>query len=270
GWEDGHNLRLDIHWSSTDLPQIRSDAAAVVSEAPDAIFTISPDVLAAVLAATHAIPTVFIQVPDPVGGGFVASIAHPGGNVTGFSAMDPSMAGKWLQLLKDSDPRLASAGILFNSKTPAHAFYRSSAQVAASALSISLIPIVADDAASIERGIRGLAGKTRCGLLVLPHNVTVANHELIIALAAEQHLPAIYPFRLFADAGGLIYYGIDDNALFRQAAPYLDRILKGEKPGDLPVQAPTTFDLVLNLKTAKSMGFEFPPMLLARANAVIE
>jgi putative ABC transport system substrate-binding protein len=269
GWEEGRNLHFDIRWPGTDLQNIRSAAAETASEVPDVIFTVSPDVLAAALAATRTIPIVFVMVPDAVVGGFVASLAHPGGNATGFSSNDPSMAGKWLQLLKDAAPRMTAAGILYDTKTPAHAVYRTIAEKAASVLSVTLVPIAADDEESIERGIHGLAGKPDCGLLVLPHNVTVQKHDLIIALAAEQRLPAIYPFKLFAEAGGLISYGINDVAIWRQAAPYIDRIFRGEKPGDLPVQAPNTYDLTLNLKTAKAIGFEFPPTFLVRADEVI-
>jgi putative ABC transport system substrate-binding protein len=219
---------------------------------------------------TRTIPLVFVQIPNPVGGGYVPSLAHPGGNVTGFTHFEYAIGGKWLELLKEIAPRVIKVAVIWNPKNISVNGYFPHIEMAAPSFAVEPIATHVQSAAEIERAINAFADKPNVGLIVPPDFTTVVNRELIIALATRYNLPAIYPFRLFVKNGGLISYGINLPELYRQAASYIDRILRGEKPGDLPVQAPTKFELVINLKTATALGLTVPPTLLAVTDEVIE
>jgi putative tryptophan/tyrosine transport system substrate-binding protein len=271
GWADGDNLRIDYHWiSGMDFELLRNRAAEVVSTAPDVIWVLSNPVLAALQRSTHTVPTVFVQVADPVGSGFVESLARPGGNTTGFTNFEDSMASKWLQLLKELAPRTGRALILFHPETAAHSAFRRTLEAASAALGLELTPAGIREPGDIERAIASFADQPNGGLIPLPHPLTVNNRDTIIGLAARHRLPAVYPFRYFATAGGLLSYGSDATDLWRRSASYVDRILRGAKPADLPVQAPTKFELFINQKTAKALGLNVPDKLLALADGVIE
>jgi putative tryptophan/tyrosine transport system substrate-binding protein len=224
---------------------------------------------AALQRETRTTPIVFLQAGDPIGFGFVASFAHPGGNLTGFTNYEPSMGGKWLQLLKEMSPDLARVGALFNPKTHTGQFWRV-LETAAPSIDLVFTKLPAQDVAELERAVEGLARDGKSGLLVMPDIFTVNNLERIIALAAQHRLPAVYPFRSFAKSGGLATYGIDNIDVYRRAAGYVDRILRGANPAELPVEAPTKFELIINLKTARALGLKIPPTLLVAADEVIE
>jgi putative ABC transport system substrate-binding protein len=272
GWTDGHNVRIDYRWAPPGDPaRMRAEAAELVSLNPDVIVDASTPPVVALRAETRTIPILFVQVIDPVAAGFVTSLARPGGNVTGVTTFEFSMGGKWLETLKDVSPQIARVAVLYNPKTAPFAglLLRS---IAAAAPSFALEPIdtPVQDAAEIERAIDAIAQKSNSGLLVLPDASNLLHRELITTRAAKHRLPAIYPFRFFALGGGLVSYGTDATDAHRQIASYVDRILRGTKPEDLPVQAPNKFELVVNLKTAKALGIDIPPTLLARADEVIE
>ena len=271
GWRDGHNIRIDYRWTDGNLVQARVRAAELVHLSPAVIVTNSTPAVAAVRQETGTIPIVFVQVTDPVGVGFVTSLARPGGNVTGFTSSEFSMGGKWIEMLREIDPRVARVAFIFNPRTAPYAeHFLSAVNAVPLSFGVEILPSPVLDAAEIERAIDTLAREPNGGLVVLPDAFTTTHGDLIIALVARDRLPAIYPFRYFVTRGGLMSYGYDTVDLYRQAASYVDRILKGEKPADLPVQAPTKFALVINLKTAKALGLAVPPMLLARADEVIE
>ena len=270
GWTDGRNIRIDYRYTNADTERMRVSADELVALSPDLILAQTNPVLAALRQATSSVPIVFVQVSDPVGGGFVASLARPGGNMTGFTNFEPEMGGKWLETLTEATRGLTRVAILLHSKIAAHAAFLRAAQAAAPTLGTTVIAVAADDALEIERFIAAFSAQPKGGLVVLPSAAHIVNRDLIIALAARHRLPAIYPYSLFANAGGLISYGIDQVEQWRRAASYVDRILKGEKPADLPVQQPTKYELVINLKTAKALDLEIPPMLLTRADEVIE
>jgi putative tryptophan/tyrosine transport system substrate-binding protein len=270
GWTEGSNLRIELRWAAADPDRIRTLARELVELRPDAIFDQTTPVTGALARETQTIPIVFVYVADPIGSGFTPSLARPGGNITGFTYLEPTTGGKWVGLLKEIAPRTHVA-ILFNPATaPPLKFYMPSIQAAASSLALeaSSAPVHAKD--EIETVIAAEARNPGGGLLVMPDVFNDANRELIIALAARAGVPATYPRPVFAESGGLIAYGADLREQFRQAAGYIDRILKGANPGDLPIQQPTKFELVINLKTAKTLGLEVPPTLLARADEVIE
>jgi putative ABC transport system substrate-binding protein len=271
GWTDGHNVRIDYRWAPGDTARMRAQAAELVSLKPDAIVGVSTPVVAALRAETRTIPILFVQVVDPIAAGFVTSLARPGGNLTGITNFEFTMGGKWLETLKEISPQLVRVAVLYNPKTAPYAgsLLRS---VAAAASSFAMEPTdtPVQDASETERAIDQFAQKSNSGLLVLPDASTLFHRDLIIARAAQNRLPAVYPFRYFAVNGGLVSYGIDAADTYRQVAYYVDRILRGTKPEELPVQAPIKFELVINLKTAKTLGLEVPPMLLARADEVIE
>ena len=269
GWIDGRNLRIDYRWSAGETERIKAAAAELVRSAPDAIAVANTPALGELRRLTSTIPLVFTQVGDPVDSGFVTNLARPGGNITGFSAFESDMGGKWLGVLKETEPNLRRTAILFGSDTPIDRSMLRSAEAVALSLGITIKAVDVLDG-NIERAIADFSNQRDGGLLVLPHRYTLANRGSIIILAAGHRLPAVYPFRYFATEGGLLAYGPDQNDQWRGAATYVDRILWGEKPGELPVQAPTKFELVINLKTAKALGFEVPPTLLARADEVIE
>jgi putative ABC transport system substrate-binding protein len=270
GWTDGRDLQIDVRWGGADIDFIRASAVDLVSSKPDAILVYSIRVLNAMRQATREIPVVFIATSDPVGLGFVDSLARPGGNLTGFMLYEVSVSGKLVDLLKEMVPRLARAGLLFNPDNISAAGYRQSIEGVAKSLGVTPVWLPVRTSADIETAVEAFVREPNGGL-VLPTDVTTVVHrDLIIALAARHGLPAVYSFRGDVASGGLMCYGPDTADLFLRAASYVDRILKGEKPADLPVQAPTKFELAINLKTAKALGLEVPPTLLARADEVIE
>src|SRR5262245_55551534 len=268
GWTLGHNLRIDYRWA-TDSDRIRRHAAELVSLAPDVILANSTLAVGPMLQATRTLPVVFANVIDPVGQGFVTSLAKPGGNATGFSAFEFGFSGKWVELLKELAPRITRAAVIRDSKRGSGVAQFAAVQGAASSLGVEVSPVEASDASEMERGITEFARAANGGVIVTGGG-TSFQRELIIALAARHRLPTVYPFRFHAITGGLASYGADPVDQFRRAAGYVDRILKGEKPADLPVQAPTKYELVITLKTAKALGLTVPPTLLARADEVIE
>jgi putative tryptophan/tyrosine transport system substrate-binding protein len=269
GWSDGRYLRIDTRWATAD--DIRRHAAELVALAPDVLVaaTGTPTV-AALLQATRSVPIVFVTVIDPVGAGFVASLAQPGGNATGFTIYEYSMSGKWLELLKEIAPRVRRAAVLRDPAVASGTGQFGAIQIVAPSLGVELSPADLRDAGEIERAVTTFAGRPNGGLIVTGAALAIVHRELIIALAARHKLPAVFPARFYANGGGLISYGPDLVDQYRQAAGYVDRILKGEKPADLPVQAPTKYELVINLKTSKALGLEIPPTVLARADEVIE
>lgn len=269
GWSEGRNARIDIRWSAGDSNRIRAYAAELASLKPAAILGRSTPVVAALQQATNAVPIIFVNANDPLRFGFVASMARPGGNITGFVSWDSAMGGKWLEILKEVAPHISRVGLINNPQTYTGQ-QSQSIDSAAQALALQITPVPFREAADLERGITDFAKKTNGGLLVLPDTSAVLHGELITMLAARHRLPAVYPFRSFVDSGGLAYYGTNTKEQYRRAAEYVDRILRGTKPSDLPVQAPTKYELVINLKTAKAIGLEVPPKVLTRADEVIE
>jgi putative tryptophan/tyrosine transport system substrate-binding protein len=270
GWADGRNVRIEYRWGAGDADGGKAAALELVRSAPDVILVASNSALAEVRRLTSSIPIVFTQISDPVGSGFVGGLARPGGNVTGFQNFEPAMGGKWLGVLKEAAPNMSRAGVLFASDTAANVAFLRAAEAVAQSLGVKLAAIDVDRDMEIERAVATLASEPDGGLLVLPNPYNATNRGSIIMLAARHRLPAVYPFRYFAAAGGLMSYGIDQIDQWRRAAGYVDRILRGEKPGELPVQAPTKFELVVNLKTAKALGFDIPPAFPLRADEVIE
>jgi putative tryptophan/tyrosine transport system substrate-binding protein len=270
GWSDGRNVRIDYRWGAGDADRSKAFAAELVRSAPDVIVVVNNPTLAELQRLTRTIPIVFTQISDPVGSGFVAGLARPGGNITGFQNFEPTMGGKWLGVLKEAAPNMSRAAVLFGSDIAASVAFLRAAEAVAPSLAVQVAPMDIHADAEIERAIASFAGQPDGGLVVLPHPYTAANRASIIILAARHRLPAIYPFRYFAVEGGLMSYGIDQIDQWRGAATYVDRILRGEKPGDLPVQAPTKFELVINLKTAKATGLHIPPAFPLRADEVIE
>jgi putative tryptophan/tyrosine transport system substrate-binding protein len=270
GWTDGHNVRIVTRWTAADPALARKYAAELIALEPDVVLAEGTTVLGLFLQATRRVPIVFVQVTDPVGGGFVASLAQPGGNATGFTQFEYSMAGKWLELLKEIAPGMTRAAVLRNPAITSGVGQFGAIQAVAPSLGVELRPIDVRDPNEIERGVAAFAATSNGGLIVIAGGPAIRHRELIVTLAARHKLPAVYPLRFFVDAGGLLSYGPNLIDLYRRAAGYVDRILKGEKPGDLPVQAPTKFDLVINLKTAKALGLTVPPAVLARADEVIE
>ena len=263
GWTDGRNVRIDIRWTAGDPARARKYAAELVALEPDVV-------LAEGTTVSRRVPIVFVQVTDPVGGGFVASLALPGGNATGFTQFEYSMSGKWLELLKEISPRVTRAAVLRNPTITSGVGQFGAVQSVAPSLGVELRPVDVRDANLIDREVAAFAGVSNGGLIVTSSGLTNLHRELIIRLAAQHKLPAVYSNRSFVTAGGLMSYGPNLVDLYRRAAGYVDRILKGEKPADLPVQAPTKFDLVINLRTAKALGLTVPPSLLARADETIE
>jgi len=268
GWEDGRNLRIDYRWGAGNTEQNNRHAAELVQSAPDAIIATSDPVLAQLHRLTSTIPVIFTQTSEPIESGIVSSLARPGGNKTGFQNFEPAIGGKWLQVLKEVAPGLKNAGALFSQDAAAHAGFLQAAQNVASSLSMTVTVIDIQD--ELERAITEYAEQPDRGLLVFPHPRTIANRSLINSLAVRHRTPAIYPYRYFASDGGLISYGPDQIDQWRGAAVYLDRILRGQKPADLPVQTPTKYELAINLKAAGAIGLTVSPGLIARADEVIE
>jgi putative ABC transport system substrate-binding protein len=252
------------------MDRIRKQAVDLVALAPDVILASTNQVMVAVQYASRSVPIVFAAVTDPVAGGFVASLARPARNATGFTSAEYSMSAKWLELLKDVAPRIARAAVLYDASNPGGLPQFAAVQSMAAALGVELTPVSLLSASEIERAVTTFSQVPNGGLIVTRTAEAIVHREVIIAMAARHRLPAVYPLRFFATDGGLLSYGPDIVDQHRRAASYVDRILKGEKPGDLPVQTPTKYELVINLKTAKALGLEVPPMLLARADEVIE
>jgi putative ABC transport system substrate-binding protein len=271
GWSDGRNVRIASRsGAGSDAEGLRREATELLALAPDIILANGASAVAAALEVTSSVPIVFTQVSDPVGAGHVASLARPGGNATGFTAFEYGMSGKWLELLKQVAPGLTRAVVLRDPRSSTGIGQLAALQSAAPSLGVELSPLDVRDPAVIERGVTAFARSANGGLILTAGNWAIENGDLIVAAAARHRLPAIYPYRLHVAAGGLMSYGHNVNDSFRLAAGYVDRILKGEKPANLPVQQPTKFELVINLKTAKTLGIEMPPTLLARADEVIE
>jgi putative ABC transport system substrate-binding protein len=270
GWSMGRNLRIDTRWAGAKAADIRRHAAELVALAPDVILAHGSSTVGALQQASRTVPIVFPVVPDPVGAGFVDSLARPGGNATGFMTWEYSMAGKWLELLKQIAPGVTRVAVLRDSATPSGMGQFGAIQAVAPPLRMEVNPVNMRDAPEIERAVTAFAHAANGGLIVTASGFAVAHRDLIVTLAARHKLPAVYFERSFVAAGGLISYGSDYVDQYRRAAGYVDRILKGAKPADLPVQMPTRYETVLNLKTAKALGFEVSPMLLARADEVIE
>ena len=271
GWTEGRNVRLEYRWSASDAASIRRLARELVELQPDVILTESTPVTAAALHETRTIPIVFVQVGDPVGSGFVASFPRPGGNATGFNNIPLTMTGKWLELLLEVVPRTVRVMFLFNPPTAPYAqrFFEPF-KAAAASIGVEAVASPVHDAAEIEATIATFAREPDGGLIVLPSAFMVTHRDAVIALAARHRLPAVYAFKHYAESGGLISYGNVIPDAYRQAATYLDRILRGAKPADLPVQASVKFELIVNLKTAKAMGLTIPESFLVRADEVIE
>jgi putative ABC transport system substrate-binding protein len=271
GWPEGGNLVIDVRWGDVDQDRIQALAQELVGLRPDVIFAQATPSVAALQRETQSIPIVFAFVSDPVGSGFVASLPRPGGNITGFINIEASLGGKWAEILKEISPDVRHAVILFNPDTaPYHAYYVDPFAAAARALGIEPIVAPVHSGEEIERVIDPLAAKTNMSLVVLPDVFTGDNLDRIISLAARNHIPAVYPYRYMVSAGGLISYGIEQEDLYRRAAGYVDRVLKGAQPADLPVQLPTKFEMAVNLKTAKALGLTLPGTMIGRADEVIE
>ena len=270
GWTDGRNVRIDTRWAAGDADRYRKSATELVALTPDVILATGASAVAPLQQATRTVPIVFVQVIDPVGAGFVASLARPGGNATGFTLFEYGMSGKWLELLKEIAPRVTRAAVLRDPASAPGIGQFAAIQAVAPSFGVELSPVDVRDAGEIERAIAAFARAANSGLIVTASPSAAIHRELIITLAARHQLPAVYPFRYFVTGGGLISYGANFLDQYRRAAGYVDRILKGEKPADLPVQAPTKYELVINLKTAKALGLTVPSTLLARADEVIE
>jgi putative tryptophan/tyrosine transport system substrate-binding protein len=272
GWLVGRNIRIDYRWGAGDADRIQSFAREFVEQKPDLIFGHTTPVVAALKQQTSTIPIVFTQVSDPVGSHFIDSLARPGGNITGFTNLEASIGSKLMELLKEVVPRTSRVALMFNPATSPEggSYFLKPAEVAAPLLKVSMLAAPVRNPAEIASNMESLAREPNSGLIVAPDIFILAHREQIIALADRYRLPAVYAYRLFPASGGLMSYGTDLVDLFRRAAPYVDRILKGDKPADLPVQAPTKYELVINLKTAKTLGIDVPLSVEQRADEVIE
>ena len=270
GWTDGRNLQIEYRWGAGDAEALRKYAAELVTLAPDVMVATGGTSMGPLLQATRTVPIVFANVPDPVGSGFVESLSRPGGNATGFVQFEYNLSGKWLELLKQIAPDVTSIAILWDPAIIAGIGQFAVIQSVAPSLGVEVRAINVRDAAEIERAVAAFAHSSNGGMIVTASALALAHRDLIVMLAARHKLPTIYPHRVFVAGGGLISYGPDFLDQYRRAAGYVDRILKGEKPTDLPVQTPTKYELLINRKTAKALGLTVPPMLLARADEVIE
>jgi len=272
GWRAGDNLQIEERWTAGDPDRNRRFAGELLAVKPDAIFAFSSVAVAALQRESSTVPIVFTAISDPVGSGFVESLARPGRNATGFTNFVPTMAAKWLEVLKEIAPQVQRAVLLYNPQTAPYVaeYYQRPFEAAAPSFGVQAIAVLVRQTAEIEAAIGDLAREADGGLVVPPDNFSYVHRELIFTLAARHRVPAVYPFRFMAREGGLVSYGVDLGETFPRAAEYIDRILKGTRPDALPVQAPTNFELAINLKTAKVLGIEVPPTLLARADEVIE
>jgi ABC-type uncharacterized transport system substrate-binding protein len=269
GWIDGRNVRIDYRWSAGDLDRIRRYAAELVALPPEVILAYGGSTVGPLQQVTRTVPIVFVEVIDPVGAGFVMGLARPGGNTTGFSLFEFGIAGKWLELLKQITPHMTRAVVIRDPSSPGGGGQVGAIQALAPSLRVEVTSVGLRDAGEIQRAVT-VAREANGGLIVTVSPLATVNRELIITLAAQHRVPTVYPLRYFATSGGLISYGPERLEPYRRAPSYVDRILKGEKPAELPVQPPTKYELVINLKTAKALGLEVPPTLLARADEVIE
>src|SRR5215472_15763403 len=267
-WTVGRDLQIDYLFAAGNAERLRAYANEAVASKPDILLAQTNPAVSALQNVTRTLPIVFLQVSDPVGGGFVGSLAHPEGNITGFTNFEAEIGGKWLRMLKDIAPAVENVGFIFNPETSAHREFLQSAERASGALNVKIIPLGVHKVDEVEDAITRFTSVPNSGMIVSPHPIT--RGKLIIDLAARYRLPTIYPFDFHVRDGGLISYGVDQVDQFRRAAAYVDRILKGEKPADLPVQEPTKYELVINLKTAEALGLNVPPTLLTIADKVIE
>jgi putative tryptophan/tyrosine transport system substrate-binding protein len=271
GWTEGHNIQIDTRWATADVKSLEQSAKQLVALQPDVILTGSTPATAAMRQQTNTIPIVFAMVGDPVGSGFVASLSRPGGNLTGFTPIENSLGGKWVELLKEIAPRVARVAMVFDpAMAPFASYYLNPFKAAAASLGMEAIVAPVDDMAAFERIVATSAREPNSGLVVMPDAFTIGHHADITSLVARYRVPTVYPFRVFAKVGGLVSYGSSALDEFRRAASYADRILKGAKPSELPVQTPINFDLVINLKTAKALGLDVPSSIRMRADEVIE
>ena len=270
GWTEARNLRIEYRWSAGDAGREKASAAELVRSRPEVIVGAGWTALAELQRLTNMIPIVFTQVSDPVDSGFVASLTRPGANISGFQNFEPAIGGKWLGVLKEAAPSMQRVAVLFSANSAATVAFLRAAEAVAPALAVEVTGVDVHGDVEIERAIAGFASQPDGGLIVTSHPNFVANRGLIILLAARHRLPAVYPFRYYATEGGLMSYGPDQIDQWRGAATYVDRILRGEKPGELPIQAPTKYELVINLKSAKVIGLNIPPAFPLRADEVIE
>jgi putative tryptophan/tyrosine transport system substrate-binding protein len=270
GWATGRNIWIDIRWAGGEPNKVRTFAKELVSTSPDLIVPTSNLVTAILQKETSTIPILFVLVGDPVGSGFVTNLARPGGNTTGFAIFEPAIGGKWLEILKEIAPRISRVGFILHPETPVHMGFLRAAEAAAPALGFEVIALSVHTGSEIERAITEFAAGGNGGLVGAPHAITLENRDLIIRMASHYRLPTVFGPRYYATSGGLVAYGPNPIDLFQQAPSYVDRILKGAKPSELPVQFPTRYELVVNLKTARSIGLDVPATFLARADEVIE
>lgn len=270
GWHEGRNVQIELRRGESDIKRARENAAELVAMIPDVFFATNTQMVQLIQERTHNIPIVFANVPDPIGSGFAGSFARPGGNITGFTNFDPAMGGKWLELLKDVAPNLKRVAVVLQADNPTAAGYLQRIEAAAPAFAVQVISVSPHDGASTDALVEKFAQEPEGGLIVPPSALTTVFRERIIDLAAKYRLPTIYPYKEFSAAGGLMSYGLDREVFYYEAAAYVDRILKGEKPGELPIQTPTKIELVVNLKTAKALGIKIREQFLTVANEIIE
>jgi putative tryptophan/tyrosine transport system substrate-binding protein len=270
GWIEGRNVRIDYRWGPGDADRMRTYAAELVALAPDVILATGSPTVEPLLQATRTVPIVFVALVDPVGAGYVATLARPGGNITGFINFEYGMSGKWLELLKEIAPGMRRVVVLRDPANPAGIGQLAAIQTVAPSFGVELSPVGVRDAAEIERAVTAFAREPNGGLIVPASALAIVHRDLILALTNRHRLPAVYPFRFYVTGGGLLSYGPDLVDQYRRSAAYVDRILKGEKPADLPVQVPVKYELAINLKAAKALGLEIPATVLARADEVIE
>jgi putative tryptophan/tyrosine transport system substrate-binding protein len=269
GWTEGRNIRFDIRWAGADPDKARIFTRELIGMTPDVIVPSSNLVTTIVQQETRTIPIVFVLVGDPVGSGYVASMAQPGGNVTGLAVLENAIAGKWVETLNEIAPQVSRIGFILHPETSGNVGLLRVAEAAAPS-GVKLVPLGVHNTAEIEHAVTAFAAEPNSGLIVAPHAITFANRDILVELAARYHLPAVYAFRNFATSGGLISYGTNPIMIWREGASYIDRILKGAKPAELPAQFPTKYELVINLKTAKTLGLTVPPLMLGRADDIIE
>jgi len=271
GWTEGHNIQIDTRWATADVESLQHFAKQLVALQPDLILTGSTPATAAMRQQTNTIPIIFAMVGDPVGSGFVASLSRPGGNLTGFTPIENSLGGKWVELLKEIAPRVVRVAMVFDpAMAPFASYYLNPFKAAAASFGMEAIVAPVDDMAALEGVVATSAREPNSGLIVMPDAFMIGHHTDITSLVARYRVPTVYPFRIFAEVGGLVSYGSNALDEFRRAASYADRILKGAKPSELPVQTPINFDLVINLKTAKTLGLDVPSSIRLRADEVIE
>jgi putative ABC transport system substrate-binding protein len=271
GWTEGRNIRFDVRWATPEVETIQRLAKQLVALQPDLIVTQNTPGTAAMLQQTRVIPIIFVNIVDPVGSGLVANFLRPGGNVTGFVSLESTIVGKWLELLKEVAPRVARVAVLFNPATaPFAEYYLTPFKAAARSFAVEAIAAPVRDLAALETVIAELAGKSNSGLIIMPDSFLIAHRAAVTSLAARHRVPAVYPYRHFTEVGGLLSYGNDQLDNYQRAASYADRILKGEKPSELPVQGPVKFEMTINLRTAKALNLEMPPNMVALADEVLE